>query len=267
MKDQLVSILQDIKDGENIENYLLILAALVIAILSLVGIKNDAIITSIILAVLSLIIYGQIKTDRLLRSIKQASEIQGISAFYPDKQHVPPLESRISTSHEEVAIMGLQLSDIAIFYLPLLKQQAIKGCRIKLLMMSPVDDTGNALPWVDEVGKVHNFIGFRGMLISNIVHLTNWLEELPKDIRKRVEVRLYTTIPTASVILIDKDKESGSIKVEPIFHKFPPSERPSFVVDRSSSPALYRKLVDSFNDLWNMGLDVSNLKNFLDKSS
>jgi hypothetical protein len=186
MKKQLASILQDIKDGENIENYLLILAALVIAVLSLTGITNDAIITSVILAVLSLIIYGQIKSDRLLRSIKQTSEIQGISAFYPDRQNVPSLENRIFASHEEVAVMGLQLSAIAHSYLPLLKQQAQKGCRIKLLMMSPVDETGNALPWVDEVGKIHTFIGLRGILISNIVHLSNWLEELPNDVRKRV---------------------------------------------------------------------------------
>ena len=60
MKDQLASILQDIKDGENIENYLLILAALVIAVLSLVGITNNAIISSVVLAVLSLMIDGQI---------------------------------------------------------------------------------------------------------------------------------------------------------------------------------------------------------------
>jgi hypothetical protein len=78
---------------------------------------------------------------------------------------------------------------------------------------------------------------------------------------------LYPTIPTVSVLLIDKDKESGSLKVEPILHKFPPSERPSFVVDRSSSPALYRKLVDSFNDLWGKGIDVTDLKKLVEKIS
>ena len=256
MKKQLMSILQDIKEGENIENYLLILAALVIAILSLFNITDDNIFESAILAVLSLVIFGQIKSDRLLRSIKQASEIKGISAFYSDRQNVPPIEDRILTAHKEVAIMGLQLSTITHSYLPLLKQQAQIGCQIKLLLMSPTDDKGNPLPWVDEVGKIHTFLGLKGILNINIVQLTNWFEELPIDVQKRIEIKLYSTIPSGSILLIDKDLETGSIKVEPILYKFPPAERPSFIVTRSSSPGLYKNLLDSFNDLWNKGFNL-----------
>lgn len=266
MKDQLNAIVQDIKEGENIENYFLILAALVVAVLSLLGIANSAVITSVILAVLSLIIYGQIKSDRLLRSIKQVSEIQGIKTFYPDRQNVPTLESQVMSSHEEVAVMGLQLGALTHIYLPLLEQLATRGCRIKLLMMNPVDKAGSPLPWVDEVGKVHTFLGLHGILIGNMTHLSDWLEGLPKDARKRVEIRLYSTIPTISAILIDKDRDTGTIKVEPIIHRFPPSERPSFVVNRSSSSALYRKLVDSFNDLWNKGLDISDVRRLVERT-
>jgi hypothetical protein len=250
MRKVFSSILQDLKDGENVENYLIILISVIIAALNLIGAASFAVISSAILGVLSLVAYGQIKSSRLLKTIKQSTEIQGVTAFYSDRQNVPALEKRITLSTEEIGIMGLQLSAIIHNYLPLLTQQALKGCRIKLLMMSPTDESGIALPWVEEVGKVHTFLGLRNMLNSNIEQLSNWYEELPATLRKQVEIKLFPTIPTVSTLFIDKDSDSGLIKVEPILHKFPPSQRPSFVVNRYSAPALYKNLVGSFDDLW-----------------
>jgi len=263
MKNRFSAIIQDINDGENVENYLLVLAALVVAVLNIFEVANDTIIASTILAVLSMIIYSQIKSDRLLRSIRKVSEIRGIRTFYPDRQNVPSLENRLLLCHEEVAIMGLQLSAITHSHMALLKKQAIKGCHIKFLMMNPIDGDGNKLPWVEEVGKVTSFVGLHEILISNILHLSNWLEKIPDGVRNRVEIKLYSTIPTASILLIDKDKDTGTIKVEPILHGVEPSERSSFVVDRSSSPTLYQNILDSFNDLWSEGQNISDSINLV----
>jgi len=133
--------------------------------------------------------------------------------------------------------------------------------------MSPVNETGEPLAWLDEVGEIHTYKYLRQILSSNIVRLNDWFNGLAKENQENVQIKLYKKIPTASILLIDKNRESGSIRVEPILHNFPPNERPAFTVTRSSSFELYNKLVDSFNDMLEKGLDISEVIKYLDKSS
>lgn len=259
MRRQLAYLVQDIKHGENLEHYILIVLAMTVAVLTILGIASSAAIASATLTVLSLMIYDQVKLRRILSHKHSDTNIHGITQFYPNRESLIPLEKVLSESKSEIAIMGLQLGAIIHSYLPLLRQRASQGCRIRLLMMSPVSKEAKPLPWVDEVGKVHTFISLSQILQSNISHLTNWLAELPDEVKTKIEVRLYGTIPTASVLLIDKDSDSGVIKVEPVLHQFPPHNRPSFVVERHSSLVLYSHMVDSFNSLWEMSIELSAL--------
>ena len=168
---------------------------------------------------------------------------------------------------EDISILGIQLGAITHSFLPLLEEKAQSGVKINLLLLSPINESGDSLSWVNEFGRVHTFPHLSQILRNNIVRLADWYEELPSEIKANVNIRLYTTIPTTSILFLDKDKDDGSIKVEPIIYKFSPNERPSFQVTQSSSPKLYKKLVASFNNLWQTGVEINNLIEIMDRTS
>ncbi len=98
------------------------------------------------LAVLSLIVYGQITNERRLEALKMTNKVIGIKSFNIDRSNLPPLFDLLKTSQEEVAIMGLQLGSIKHNYLQLLEDCAKTCCcNIRLLTMSPINSDGMPL--------------------------------------------------------------------------------------------------------------------------
>ncbi|MFZ5517398.1 MAG: hypothetical protein ACOY90_12205 [Candidatus Zhuqueibacterota bacterium] len=267
MFKSLSNILQDLKEGKNIENYLLIIIALVVAILGILDNIKQQISISVTLAVLSLLIYNQIKNNRSLLSLQISSRIKGISDFFTDRSDVPSIDKILNETKQELIIMGLQLGAVTHLHLPLLRQKAQKGIKIKLLIMSPINKDGKLLPWVGEVGKVHTFKGLPDLLKNNILHQKDWLDEInDPSVKANIEIKCYPTIPTASILFIDKDTNSGMIKVEPILHKFTPQHRPSFIVKKIDSENLYEKLIESFKHLWNEALSIDEIVDFFKKA-
>jgi len=255
MKNNIGIIMHEIKTGKNIENYLFILMAAIVAILSIFTSVPQAIINSVILAVLALIIYREIETERYIKSVERSQEIQ----FYHNRTDLPPIEERFETAKTEIAISGLQLGNIVLNYLPNLEQKAFEGCNIKLLMLSPVDCKLKKLPWVDKVGTTNTLIGLEKMLYVNIENLKHWLEQMDDTTKSKISVRLHTSLPTSPMLFIDKDTANGSVKVELLLHHISPTKRPSFLVKKSESPELYMRLKESYDYLWNEALDIDKI--------
>jgi hypothetical protein len=122
--------------------------------------------------------------------------------------------------------------------------------------MSPSDRSGGPASWVSEVGRIHTFTGLPDILKGHIQSFRDWLLGMNDSLRSRIAIRLFPTIPTSSVVLIDKDLDDGLIKVEGLLFKVPPDFRPSYIVRRQTCPDLFERLVDMFNQLWDESIDI-----------
>lgn len=189
---------------------------------------------------------------------RETDFIKDTPFFCKNRSEIPPFKNMLNKGREEIAIMGLQLGRIKYDFLTYLEECAKRGCEIKLLMMSPKDKNGKTLPWVDEVGLTHCFPVLKQDLRHGIFCLKGWLDRLStgSQILSKIKIKLYPNIPTVSVLFIDKDTNDGFIKIESLIVGFPPSERPSFIIDRKGCPKLYEKMLSSFNKLWENGIDI-----------
>ncbi len=220
------------------------------------------IISSVTLTILAILIFGQIKMNHLIDSIRSNQDFSGINKFYSNRAEMPSFDEWLDKSKEEVIIMGIQLGAITHIFLPKLLKCAERGVKVKLLLMSPISREGDKLPWVDEVGKLHTFKNLEEALIHNLQHINNWYEEIKATkIKSNIEIRCYDTIPTFSAVIIDYKTSNGFIKTEPIFYNFPPSDRPSFITTKYNSNQLYNHLTNSCLTLWDSSIGITTIIN------
>ena len=197
--------------------------------------------------------------DRIAKKlIKESSvEIQAkIVDFYPDRNSIPPFIELLNSCRQELKILGVTFSVIIHNHQNSFKDILDNGINVELLMMSPIDMRGRELPWVDEIGKVYNFDGFSDLLRANIKAIKSWRNQLEVSNRQNLKIKFYPTLPTTTMLIIDKQSEEGFLKLESLLFKFPPLSRPSYILKNKQSPDLFKCLVGMFDKLWNIGIDI-----------
>jgi len=236
-------ILEDLKKGRNIELYITIGLAIVIAILAVFNVTPPSTVSAVTLAVLAMLTYQIIKNRRI-------STIQGIRAFYPDRSYLPPLNTSLGKARHELFIVGVYLGRIVQDQLTLLEEKARAGCKVKLLIMSTTlaDSTSN--PLVDKTGAMTGFPELFSTLSATTTRFRDWWQSLESSARNNVELRCYEGPPTLTAIFVDKDSPNGLIHIEPIVPKSRPEERPSFRITPHEGGDLYARLRDKYEALW-----------------
>lgn len=197
--------------------------------------------------------------DRIAKKLTKESsvEIQAkIVDFYPNRNSIPPFIELLNSCRQELKILGVTFSVIIHNHQNSFKDILHKGINVELLMMSPIDMRGHELPWVDEIGKVYNFDGFSDLLRANIKAIKSWRNQLEVSTRQNLKIKFYPTLPTTTMLIIDKQSEEGFIKLESLLFKFPPLSRPSYILKNKQSPDLFKCLVEMFEKLWNIGIDI-----------
>jgi len=243
--EELRKILNDIRQGKDIEKYLLVILALAIGIIDIVGFGNQAIINAVILAVLAILAYGRISDRR-----KQDIKISGISEFHENRSTVPTLEATFLPAKNEIILIGVALSGVISYQRTLLEEKARKGCKIKIALWNP--PFGNFRESV-LFNTIESLANTQEVPLGHHVHIErfqDWFTNIDESIRKNIEIRGYSTMPTASVFLIDKDLPNGLIHFEPIIYKARPEKQPSFRLSPHDSPELFRELSSRYSQLW-----------------
>lgn len=258
MRRAIRSVVADMKAGRNVDNYILIALALVVAILAAAGVTSQSVVSAVLLAIMAALVYGQIKNSKQFESSQMQSA--AAASFREDRLTLPPLSDRLAPCQEKVQILGVQLGGMVHDYLHLLESLASAGRSIELLLMSPVDKDGVALPWVGEVGQVHTFKNLERVLNDNLNRLSDWHSDLETGSRSRIAIRFYPSIPTVSMVMVDVGRYNGWVQVEPLIYHVTPSLRPSFTITRHSSNKLFERLVQSYARLWQSAMPLDEVE-------
>ncbi len=200
-------------------------------------------------------------TAEIRRAISEIPSAGGarLWRFFPDRDELPPLQQQMARSTRRVEIFGLQLGLIVHGLLPAVEERARAECRVRLALLSPVAENGTPILWVTPLGSVHDCPNLDEVLRTNLRQLRHWHTNLPPQIRRYVEIRAYTSIPTASVMLFDADRNGGYAHVEPILHAFPTAVRPSFWIREADHSRLFHLLVSHYRQVWESAIPLADL--------
>jgi hypothetical protein len=256
-------ILKDLRDRRFLDGYGGFLLALTVVTVNVIAAfvttesKLTTLVNGTIVALLGLLVSASID---IRRGLPGAGTSAGkVWRFYADRGELPQMKEQIEGSVSLIEIYGLQLGTVTHSLLPAIRIKAAAGCKVHLALLSPVDGNGVSLSWIPQIGSVHGFPDLDAQLRANISQLKQWHGALPPEIRKNVEIRAYSRIPTASVIISDAERRTGYVHVEPILHEFAPTERPIFWIREQDDQSLFRLLVSHYGDLWKSATPIDRI--------
>lgn len=255
--------LKDIRERRYLDAYAAFLLAIGVVATNVVAAfvtqesKLTLLVSASIVGLLGVLAGASIEIRRDLPGAGDASA--NVWRFYADRAELPALKEQVEGASSRMEIFGLQLGTVTHSLLPVIRSKAEAGCRFRLALLSPVDVEGQPLSWVRDIGTVHGYPDLDAQLRANIGHLLQWRAGLPYAVRRRVAIRAYARVPTASVILNDVEVRTGYVHVEPILHEFAPTERPIFWIRERDDQSLYRLLVTRYGELWSSATPIEEL--------
>jgi len=262
-RDRVKRMLTDIRQRNYLDAYSGWLLALTVVVIDIVASfvtdanKIQTLINSTIILLLGIIALAtaEIRHGQFADQEKPGN----LWRFFGSRYDLPTLAETAKTVQEELWIFGLQLGQVVHEAFPSLENLATAGSLVKIAVLSPVDHDGKPIPWIADIGVVHSCPNLPEVLRANLRSFLYWHQTLPPDQASRVEIRAYTDIPTATVILADPGLRSGYIHVEPILYRMEPVRRPSFRIRRTDDNQLFDVLFLRYTELWNRAVLLRDL--------
>jgi hypothetical protein len=245
MIEEIRSAIKDFQVGRNIENYILTIIAIAVAILDIFGVVSQSIANAAILSVLTVLLYGRIQDRRRLES-----QLHGLKEFHANRATVPSLQETLSDAQDEIILIGVALTSVLHTQRALLENLARKGRKIKIAVWQPPSDDLHRAILLEKLEDLTDVPDLERNLPSNIERYKHWFSSLDMGARSNIEIRGYSAFPTMSIILVDKDRPKSFAHVEPIMYKSPPEELASFRFGPHDSPGLFQALRRRYTVLW-----------------
>lgn len=197
----------DLKQGENIDLYLTLAIALLLAGLNLFGI-GQSMLGSITLAVLALLAFSSLVNRRKL---EETVEKLGRDQHVLLERFPPEREEHIKAA-KELWLIGLTLNKTISTYYPILLENLKQGDRVRVLIVNPKSK------YVDIIAK-RKFSRDTADDVQNTQHLTlrkldSLLQTLTPATQQNLEVRLTEYPPFFGAIAVDPDSIEGVIYIE-----------------------------------------------------
>jgi hypothetical protein len=268
MKKFLKFIWNDITSGENIDQYLTIIAAFGISILNLVGFASQNSVTSLTLAVVGLLAISSLVNrhrinnlfDRLIifdnkKEKMSIVEEAGLSNYYT-KRGDASLVDMIINSKKKLDLLGTSLPDMTSDRGWMsLRQQLHQNTdlKVRILLLNPKSIMAYKkrnlnfykLSWkniIDDIYKSMNVF----------ISIYKEFESQGKGISERYDVRLYITIPTTSCVFNDQ-----FLNISFYDEKEPASMTPAWIYKRTENDdCLYNYYQRNFEIIWQSSISV-----------
>lgn len=204
MINKLRIIISDVKEGENIDLYLIVLISIPLAILNLLGIALTAS-GPVILSVLTLLAISTLVNRRKLESL-----VTKVNQTVDDVllKELPENWTKDLIIAKDIWIIGINLARTITTYYPLLQEKINKNAKIKLILVSPDGYSQSILTKriIRSVADDSN----RAIILSSLTDLCKLKEIAPGN----VEIRTIDFPPPFGVFGMDVDSPEGVIYIE-----------------------------------------------------
>ena len=217
----LNQIITDIKQWKNIEAYVFILLAIVIAIFDLFDIAKPNWITSITLVILAMLIYGRIEDRRLMDRLFQYLNSSGNITFlekYPDS-----FDDDIKKA-KEVWIVGVTLNRTINSYYTLFRAKLRNGDKIRVLLVKPESAVSTMATKRD---RREIFLGYYDQTIK--ASLEQFCA-LAKEPNADIQIRVSNVTYSFGYFAMDPSSSNGAIYMEHYGYKVEEGDVPKLVL-------------------------------------
>jgi hypothetical protein len=256
---------KDIKQGENIDLYVTIMVALILALLNLSGLASQALIPPITLAVLALLAVNLVgNRHQIADTLETMREYtpSAITRFYSSRRELIGFEEEVNCAKKEIFIVGNAMGWLFGGYKDALTAQILEGCNVKLLLLNPIID-GKPNPLLKLFKEITCTERYESMAYLTIDILKAWHKQIAienPDAASRLQIRYYSTLVTLVIMFTDPDSSSGKMRVELLPHRFEGRQRPSFDIQPEKGGELYSLMLGRYRELWNTSTPLSEIK-------
>src|SRR5260370_14825619 len=244
MKTALKHFLSDIKRGENIDIYISLILALILAVLGVVGTIQLAILAAGILATLGILAYSMLATRRTLSELSQT-----ITLLEPATKVLLKDRSTLRSFREDIervstiwscgpTLMVMWGANRDIF-----REMVQKGGNMRGLIFN---QASNRLPILAELLGVSP----DKLKVEIATTIENWKELLESDIGTgKIEDRQTETMPGYSMVIYNPTEHSGQMVVEYLGYHTRLSERPHLELDATRDRRWFNYYLNKFDGL------------------
>ncbi|TYB38198.1 hypothetical protein FXF50_11115 [Micromonospora sp. AP08] len=254
---RLQEIAKDIRQGRNVDLYVAVVVAVVVALLGVLSVVDGKVIAAATLAVLAVVATSMLAGRHQAGAIgaaldRLASDTDGqVAADRFFASRMPPLDVEGATA-ADIRLVGVTLTRTVRDLLPVLELRLRAGARVRVLL---IDVDGNAGAEAAARSRKADAPGFYRRRVNATIDLLRVLATSPPD-GGRLQVRLLPFVPTFGMCLIDPEEPHGRIHVEIYQHRTLAAD-PSFCLEAVRDSQWYQLFREQYELLWQSGRDVA----------
>ena len=214
-------ILNDLKQWKNIEAYLFVLLAIIIAIFDLFELAKPNWITSITLVILAMLVLGRLEDRRIIEQLHKHLNSSGNVTFldkYPDS-----FEEDIKNA-KELWIIGVSLNRTITNYYTLFRSKLCHGDKIRVLLAKP-ESVLSAMTTRRDRRNI-----FPGTFDQIINASLEQFCALSRMAHADIEIRVSTVTYSFGYFAMDIDSPDGVIYLEHYGYKIDEGDVPKLIL-------------------------------------
>ena len=183
--------------------------------------------------------------DKYQRLVKKIDNLRNINAddFFCVRNELESLEHILSEA-KSIAFSGGHLHAVIIAHSNSLNKFLLNDHTARFILPNPLQDFVIS-EYAEKLMIKTTKDEFRSLVVLSLKAIKRY-----KDEGRKIDVRLYNSLPSFGLQIIESDKES-KINVELYTLKTALSERILFSVHKKSSREMYDRFEEQFNILWN----------------
>jgi len=237
---RLNRIWTDIRRGQHIDLYVLVVVATILAALSILGVVSDKLVPPVTLAALAVLCAATLGTRHYVE--EQLQKLAAPALTLGDRSQLPSIQERGRTA-SEIVVVGVSLISIVPPYLDFYEQKMRDGCTLRFLLLDPKSPS---LKTLDSMIRVTNTQHDIEQSLTSLRALI----EAQKNVKGKCEVRQSSVFLPFGIAAFDPDKETGFMNVELLAYKKFFGERPHFVLTRRNNSKWFEFFKSQYEQLW-----------------
>ena len=241
----LEKLVDDLRRGENIDQYATIIVAFVLVVLGLLGITPAGLVASLTLGVLGLLALSSLVNRYRIEEL--AEKVAESAKGFFVKEYPPEFNEDIQTA-KEVWLVGVTLSRFIKNNYGKLEEKVRKGQTLKVLLVHPA---GAPLEMAINryYAEANRNPSIKALDINNNLQLLCGLQKLAPG---KVEIRTIQSPLTFGAICLAPEAVSGVMYLEHYAYRMAADAQPKFVL-RARDGYWYDLFKQEIYTLWNNG--------------
>lgn len=235
-----------IVNDDNLDLYLLGSVALVFTVLGITGISDVRTTSAVVVALLALLAFSQIRSRRLLEQIR--AEGRGGASALLSREFSPDLIGRRAQAND-MLLVGLTMARTVHGMRADMSSILVAGGRIRVLVLDPTDEPLIA------AADLRNAVSLGpDKLRARVMTTLDDLVSLRERVGGRLEVRVSSTLPASGFNCLDAGTERGLVTVQHYEYR-PTGEAAPILALTPTDGAWYQHFLAEAERLWDAGTD------------